>query len=84
MQHAQTTLGKHLQRWRRLNRLTIENAARRANVSVSTLRRIEQGHGASLDNVLRVAHAFHLLDQVTDAFDPLMTDRGRALTEQVL
>lgn len=77
-------IGEDLQRWRRLNRLTIEQAAYRADVSVSTLRRLEQGHGATLENFLRVCRAFQLLDRVRDAVDPMEHDRGRALIEQMI
>ncbi|OFL16076.1 hypothetical protein HMPREF2785_09580 [Corynebacterium sp. HMSC067D03] len=77
-------IGEALQRWRRLNRLTIEQAAYRADVSVSTLRRLEQGHGATLENFLRVCRAFQLLDRVKDAVAPMEHGRGRALIEQML
>ena len=77
-------IGEDLQRWRRLNRLTIEQAAYRADVSVSTLRRLEQGHGATLEIFLRVCRAFQLLDRVEAAVDPMEHDRGRALIEQML
>jgi len=53
-------------------------------VSVSTLRRLEQGHGATLENFLRVCRAFQLLDRVRDAVDPMEHDRGRALIEQMI
>ena len=77
-------IGEDLQRWRRLNRLTIEQAAYRADVSVSTLRRLEQGHGATMENFLRVCRAFQLLDRVKAAVDPMEHNRGRALIEQML
>lgn len=77
-------IGEDLQRWRRLNRLTIGQAAYRADVSVSTLRRLEQGHGATMENFLRVCRAFQLLDRVKAAVDPMEHDRGRALIEQMI
>ncbi len=77
-------IGLHLQRWRKLNRKSIEQAAAQAGVSVSTLRRLEQGHGATLENYLRVARVYQLLDRVADAVDPMEHDRGRALIEQLI
>ena len=73
------SVGKHLQMWRKLNHRSIEQAAAQAGVSVSTLRRLEQGQGATLENFLRVARTYQLLDRILDAVDPLEHDRGRAL-----
>ncbi len=72
-------IGQSMQQWRKLNRRSIEQTAAQAGVSVSTLRRMEQGEGATLENFLRVARTFQLLDRVKDSVDPLQHDRGRAL-----
>ena len=77
-------VGANLQQWRRLNRLSIEDAAFRAGVSVSTLRRLEQGHGATLENFMRVAHIYRILGDVQGATDPLNHDRGRAMITALL
>ena len=55
----------------------MEQVADRAGVGVATLRRIEAGSGASLENTLRVARALGLLQRVNEAFDPMQTDLGR-------
>lgn len=70
-------IGQHVSEWRRLNGLTMEQVADRAGVGLSTLRRIEAGSGASLENTLRVARALGLLERVEQAFDPMQTDVGR-------
>lgn len=77
-------VGINLQQWRRLNRLSIEDAAFRAGVSVSTLRRLEQGHGATLENFMRVANIYRILGDVQGTTDPLNHDRGRALVAALL
>jgi transcriptional regulator with XRE-family HTH domain len=71
-------VGQHLSDWRRLQNVTAEQVADRAGISLFTVRRIEDGAGASLENILRVARALGVLDQVISAFDPTMTDVGRA------
>lgn len=72
-------IGTHLSEWRRLQNLTVEELARRSNVSIATIGRLERGGGASLENVLRIARALDVLDQVSDAFDPREDPRGRDL-----
>lgn len=71
-------IGRHLTDWRLLGGLTQAQVADRAGVSLMTLRRIEDGAGASLENVLRVARALGVLDGVVSSLDPMATDIGRA------
>lgn len=78
IRRALRDIGQHLTDWRRLQNLTAAQVADRAGISLVTVRRIEDGEGASLENVLRVARALGVVDQVILAFDPTTTDVGRA------
>ncbi len=84
VRRGQQHIGEHLGVWRRLQRLTASEVADRADVSVSTLARIESGQGASLENLLRVARALGVLDRVVGAFDPYETDVGRMRADEAL
>jgi hypothetical protein len=46
--------------------------------------RLENGEGASLENVLRVARALGVLDSLVAALDPYATDVGRLRSEEAL
>lgn len=72
-----TDVGQSLRTWRRLRGLTIAETADRAGVGASTLQRLERGSGGTVETLLRVARALGVLDQVTDALDPMSTDVGR-------
>lgn len=50
-------IGTSLATWRRLRELTMAETADRADVSISTLQRLEHGHGATVETLLRVARA---------------------------
>lgn len=78
VRRALATMGRHLSDWRRLQGLTAAQVADRAGVSLMTVRRLEDGSGATLENTLRVARALGILDQLIDAGDPTTTDVGRA------
>ncbi|MFN8110308.1 MAG: helix-turn-helix transcriptional regulator [Thermoleophilia bacterium] len=78
IRRALRDVGRHLSDWRRLQDLTVEQTADRAGLSMATLHRIERGDGGSAENILRVARALGVLDQVVVAFDPTTTDIGRA------
>jgi transcriptional regulator with XRE-family HTH domain len=81
---AVARLGEDLATWRRLRRLTVAEVADRAGVSASTVTRLENGHGASLENVLRIARALGVLDPVASAADPYATDLGRMRADETL
>ena len=76
---AMTDVGENLAAWRKLQRLTVADLSRRSGVSTSTIARIEDGHGASLENVLLVATALGVREALVGATDPFESERGRAL-----
>src|ERR1022692_2329559 len=77
-------IGEDLATWRRLRRLTAAQVADRAGVSRHTVMRLENGAGAGLESVLRVARALGLLDSLVVALDPYATDVGRMRSEEAL
>jgi transcriptional regulator with XRE-family HTH domain len=77
-------IGEDLATWRRLRRLTAAQVADRAEVSRHTVMRLENGEGASLENLLRVARAVGVLDSLVAALDPYATDEGRLRSEEAL
>lgn len=77
-------LGEHFSTWRKLRRLTAAEVADRAGIGVRTVLRLENGEGATLENVMRVARALGVLDVLTDAFDPYATDLGRLRADESL
>jgi len=81
---ALMTVGEDVRAWRLLRQLTLEQVADRAGVSAATVRRLEHGEGASFENVLRVARALGVLDQVVRAFDPYESDVGRLRSDEQL
>ena len=81
---AQRHIGSDVATWRRLRRLTAAQVADRAGVSRHTVMRLENGDGASLENVLRVARALGVLDLFAAAIDPYSTDVGRLRSEEAL
>lgn len=81
---ATREIGQSVGTWRRLRELTVAETADRAGISVSTLRRLEHGQGATLETLLRVARALGVLDELTASLDPLSTDVGRLRAGQAL
>ena len=79
VRRAGADIGSQLTAWRKIQNLTAQQVAERANVSRDTLRRLEHGEvGVSLETVLGVARALGALDRLVDALDPYQTDLGRA------
>ncbi len=78
-------LGEHLRTWRKLRGLTIAQVAKRAGLGRGTVTRLERDPAAvSLENLLRVARALGVLEQVPDALDPMRTDIGRLRADEAL
>jgi hypothetical protein len=46
--------------------------------------RLENGEGASMESMLRVARALGVLDSLVAALDPYSTDVGRLRSEEAL
>jgi transcriptional regulator with XRE-family HTH domain len=77
-------LGQDLATWRKLRRLTVAEVADRAGVGTRTVTRLESGEGAALENVLRVARALGVLDEISASLDPYATDVGRLRADEAL
>ena len=82
--NGQRRIGEDLATWRRLRRLTAAQVADRAGISRYTVMRLENGEGATMENLLRVARALGVLDQLVEAVDPYETDVGRLRSEEAL
>jgi len=73
-----TEWGEHMRGWRMVLNLTAQQVAERADISRTTLRKIESGDpSVSFANVAQVLRALGALDRVVDALDPLGSDIGR-------
>jgi transcriptional regulator with XRE-family HTH domain len=58
--------------------LTAQQVSERADISRTTLRKIESGDpNVNFANVTQVLRALGVLDKVVDALDPLNSDIGR-------
>lgn len=78
VKRAATDIGTQLTAWRKLQNLTAQQVAERANIGLSTLRRVEHGDpGVTLETLLGVLRALGALDRMVDALDPYTTDLGR-------
>lgn len=76
---AAAELGQHFAGWRKILGLTTTQVADRADISRTTLRKLEHGDpSVAFHVVLRVARALGILDTIADSIDPLNTDLGRA------
>ena len=82
--NGQRRIGEDLATWRRLRRLTAAQVADRAGISRYTVMRLENGEGATMENLLRVARALGVLDQLVEAVDPYRTDVGRLRSQEAL
>ena len=78
VRRASTDIGSQLALWRRMQNLTAQQVAERADISRDTLRRLEHGDpGVTLASFLGVLRALGALDRAVDALDPMQTDVGR-------
>lgn len=84
VQNAARVMGEHLIAWRKLQDLTAQQLADRADISRTTLRRIEQGESVSSHVLMNVVRCLGQLDRVVNALDPYETDLGRARAGQAL
>lgn len=78
------TFGAHVRGWRMVLGLTAQQVAERANISRSTLHKIESGDaGVSFENVAQVLRALGILTAVVEATDPLSSDIGRLRADRI-
>ena len=71
-------LGRHVRQWRLVSGISQDVLAERAQISLPTLRKVEQGDpGVRLGAVVGVLVALQLDERVAEATDPLGTDVGR-------
>jgi transcriptional regulator with XRE-family HTH domain len=78
-------LGENIRTWRKLLGLRAEQVAQRADISLVTYSKIENGHqGVSLAKFLAVLRALGLLEKIETATDPYESDLGRARADQAL
>lgn len=75
---AATQLGEHIRTWRKLQGVTAQQLAQRANISRDTLRRVETGKAVSSEALLNVLRCLGQLDRFVDSVDPFDSDVGRA------
>lgn len=71
------TIGEHVRDQRRVLGLTMAVVAQRADISVTTLSKVEHGESVRLEAFLAVLRVLGLLDRVVAATDPLTTELGR-------
>jgi hypothetical protein len=82
---ASLAIGDDLARLAQAARADSGAAGRRAGVARTTVVRLEGGDGGvSLENVLRVARAFGILEAIPRAFDPYESDVGRLRADEQL
>lgn len=82
---AAAQLGEHVTNWRKLQGLTAEQVAARANISRQAVARLEHGSPkVSVETLLNVARALGQLDRLVEALDPYETDLGRARADMKL
>jgi transcriptional regulator with XRE-family HTH domain len=81
---AATEIGDDFAGWRKVLGLTAEQVAERADITRTTLRKLEHGDPTvGFHVVLRVARSLGILDTLTEALDPLNTDLGRARADLI-
>lgn len=77
-------MGENLTTWRKLRHITAHQLADRAGVSINTVLRLESGKSSNVESLFRVARALGILDDVSAAFDPFLTDVGRLRADKAL
>lgn len=81
---ALARIGGDLRTWRLLQRITVAQVADRAGVSRDTVLRLEKGESVSSENLLRVARALGVIEQLAGAVDPHESDVGRLRADEAL
>lgn len=82
---ASKRFGEHVAISRRLQEMTAQELADRANISRATLSRLEKGDpSVGFEAVLGVCRVLGALDVLVDSIDPYETDLGRARVDWLL
>jgi transcriptional regulator with XRE-family HTH domain len=85
VRRASRDIGESLAAWRRLRGLTEAQVADRAGVSRATVQRLSRDPASvSVENLLRVARALGVMDEIVRSLDPMSTDVGRMRAEERL
>ncbi|WP_427019335.1 helix-turn-helix domain-containing protein (plasmid) [Pseudarthrobacter sp. P1] len=70
---------------RKLQRITSSQLADRAGISRATLSALEHGAGGtSIENLLRVARALGIMENLVASLDPYSTDVGKLRVDEIL
>lgn len=69
-------IGKTCKLNRKANDLSREEFAKALQVSSTTIQNIENGKNATLDNVLKVANHFGLLQEIAKGIDKMIADQN--------
>jgi transcriptional regulator with XRE-family HTH domain len=78
VRRAERELAEHVTTWRKLRGLTQSQLADRADVARDTVQRLETAESSvSVENLLRVLRALGVIENVSQALDPLRSDIGR-------
>lgn len=82
---AAADIGNHLAAWRKLQGLTAQQVAERADLSRQTIGRLERGDtSVGFVVFLDVCRSLGVLDEVVRSTDPYETPFGRARADQAL
>ena len=85
VRRASADIGIHLTAWRKLQNLTAQQVAERADISRDTLRRLEHGDpSVTMETMLSVVRALGALDRFVEGLDPYQTDLGRSRASMAL
>lgn len=68
-------LGKACKQQRKSNNLSREQLAEALEVSSTTIQNIENGKNATLDNLLKIANHFGLLESISKELDKLVDNQ---------
>lgn len=77
-------IGERLVTQRKLLGLTVNELAKRARVSPTTVHNLEHGKAVRSDSLLSIARILHMADLIVTAVDPLQTDLGRLRANEKL
>lgn len=69
-------IGKACKLQRKLNDLSREQLAEALNVSRTTIQNIENGKNSTLDNLLKVANHFGLLESISKNLDKVINNQN--------